>query len=128
MKYTYSLDDISFTTNAKSDFNASLQLKGMSISVEFSCDELTAVGQCALAMKNAATEACQKLLPIIKDSIIEVGKAGSEELMKHRRFENENMESQKEMETFRFDLRAKEIKANHENDLEIAKIRYGKSE
>lgn len=126
MKYTYNLDDLNFNVNGKCDINASFQLKGMSVSVEFSCEELSAVGQCALAMKQAATEACEKLLPIIKDSIVEIGQAGSNELMRHRQFDHQFNEAKKEMETFKSNIRLTEMKAQNECDLEIAKLRYQK--
>ena len=89
MKYTYNLANIAFKTGVakeamKADIELSLELKDMSISVEFSCDELTAVGQSMLAMKNAATDAVTKILPLIKEAIIDIGKVGSDEIVRHR--------------------------------------------
>lgn len=87
MKYTYNLSD--FVISAKVEkLNWDLKLSGQSISVEFSAEELTVVGQNTLAMKNAATEAFAKCLPILKDAIVEIGQTASYEILNHRKFEH----------------------------------------
>ncbi len=65
-----------------------LTVSGQSISVEFSVEELATVGQTSLAMKNAATDAFVKCVPVLKDAITEIGQIFSSELMNHRKLEH----------------------------------------
>ena len=91
MKYTYNLENFNFKVGEGegSIGQASLDIKGVAVTVEFSVEELAAVAQATLAMRNAAIDAFQKIAPIVKDAIIEIGKVGSDEIARHRNLDEE---------------------------------------
>jgi len=82
MKYTYNLSDLNFEFGVEKELHAKIDISGVAVTIEFSCEEFAAVANATLAMRNAFIEGVQKIVPVVKEAIIDIGKAGSEEIVR----------------------------------------------
>ena len=89
MKYTANLSSMFFETKAKQDININFKMEGISVSLEFGPDEFITATKSLLDLKCAAGDISERIIPIVKDAIVEIVKTISGEIQNYRKFKHD---------------------------------------
>lgn len=115
MKCSYNLSEFNINLKAKDDFQMDMSLGQSKVEIEFNLEEMGSVLSNALEMRKLFIEGVERITPVIKETLIDLGEKFSTEIEKHEdvsyKRSIERMCVERESETLRHQERMAEFEA-----------------